>query len=86
MAKVKTDKKVSERQKYAIVTDANGMQVAVIEPRYKMVPVDFPTHDDLLELCRLRGFGKRGQGAMMRILVKDALAKAQSKLKEKNPQ
>lgn len=70
----------------AVVKDASGGTVAIIEPRYKMVPFDIPTHDNLLELCRLRGFGKRGQGAMMRILVRDALAKARTEIQESKTQ
>lgn len=56
----------------AVVKDAEGVVIAEIsnEPRYRMVPVDQVTHKQLMALCELRGFGQRGQGALVRILIK----------------
>lgn len=61
MAKKKEEKKIAEAQ---------------IEPRYRMIPVDLQTYEDLIQLCVLRGFGRRGnQGLMVKNLVKAELAK-----------
>ena len=49
--------------------------VRVVEKQYKMVPVDLDTHADLMNLCAQRGFGQRGQGAMVRVLVRAELAR-----------
>ena len=37
---------------------------------YKNIPIDLETHDMLMALCDAYEFGKRGQGAMVRKLVK----------------
>lgn len=58
-----------------IVKDAGGETVVTISPRYKNVPIDFETHQGLMRLCVNRGFGQRGQGAMVRMLVKAELAR-----------
>lgn len=42
------------------------------EYQYKMVPVDLETHEMLMALCDAYELGKRGQGAMIRKLVKPA--------------
>ena len=78
MAKVKAKKKVYE----PVVEQVSG-NVAIIrmvEKQYKMVPVDMDTHADLMELCAMRGLGRRGQGAMVRILVKAEKEKIQSEV------
>lgn len=69
----KTNKKVPT----VIVKDADGGTVATLSPRYKNVPVDYETHQALMRLCVDRGFGQRGQGAMVRVLVKAELARTQ---------
>lgn len=84
MAKVKAKKKVLEPV-VEQVTGADGEEktmIRMVEKRYQMVPVDLETHSDLMELCVMRGFGKRGQGAMVRILVKDALTKTRAELEK----
>jgi hypothetical protein len=53
----------------------NVTVVRVVEKQYKMVPVDLEAHADLMSLCAMRGFGQRGQGAMVKKLVKDELAR-----------
>ena len=42
---------------------------------YKNIPVDIETHSGVELLCEFYEFGKRGKGAMVRKLVKDALKK-----------
>lgn len=70
MKKLKTLVKV-EPVLQSIEKNADGeTMVAVNKPRYKNVPVDMPTHDQLMALCEARGFGQRGQGAYVRILIK----------------
>jgi len=70
MKKLKTLVKV-EPVLESIEKSADGeTMVAVNKPRYKNVPVDMPTHDQLMALCEARGFGQRGQGAYVRILIK----------------
>lgn len=51
-------------------TKTEGLTVVVETQRYKTVPVDLETHERLMALCEVHGFGKRGQGAMVRKLVK----------------
>jgi hypothetical protein len=41
-------------------------------PRYRAVPLDQLTHKKLMALCEARGFGQRGQGALVRILINKA--------------
>lgn len=84
MAKSKTKKKVYEPV-FEQITNKDGetqAMVRMVEKRYYMLPVDFGTRDELLELCALRGMGQRGQGAMVRILVKEALAKTKADLEK----
>lgn len=73
MKKLKTIEK-AESVLESIAKNADGetrvAMVAVNKPRYKNVPVDMPTHDQLMALCEARGFGQRGQGAYVRILIK----------------
>lgn len=38
--------------------------------QYRMVPLDPETHGMLMELCQAYEMGKRGQGAMVKKLVK----------------
>jgi hypothetical protein len=52
--------------------ETNVKMVMVQEPRYRNIPVDMMTHKMLMALCEKRGFGQRGQGAMVRILIKSA--------------
>lgn len=49
----------------------NVTMVMVHEPRYRNVPVDMLTHKQLMALCEAHGFGQRGQGAYVRILIKN---------------
>ena len=42
---------------------------------YKMIPVDEETKKDVVFLAKRFGFGERGQGAMVRMLVKEKLQK-----------
>ncbi len=56
--------------------------VMVKEPRYRMVPVDLVTHKQLMALCELRGFGQRGQGALVRSLIKKEYKAEKGKLKK----
>lgn len=82
MAKGKAKKKVYEPV-VEQVTNQDGEAQAVIrmvEKRYYMLPLDLITRSELLELCALRGLGQRGQGAMVRILVRDALTKTKAEL------
>lgn len=46
--------------------------VMVNEPRYRNVPVDMITHRQLMALCEKKGFGQRGQGALVRVLIKQS--------------
>ena len=39
------------------------------DKKYKMVPLDEPTHERLLTLCAAYGMGKRSQGAFVRKLI-----------------
>lgn len=82
MAKVKAKNKVYEPVVVQVTGDSGETQalIQMVEKRYKMVPVDLETHGDLKELCVLRGLGTRAQGAMVRILVKDALVKTKAEL------
>ena len=50
--------------------EVNVTMAMVREPRYRNVPVDMITHKQLMDLCEARGFGQRGQGAYVRILIK----------------
>ena len=72
MAKEKV-KKIRKAQPRAVVTDASGQMVAEITPKYKMLPVDFETYEDVLRLCELRGLNKRSQGVVVKSCVKAAL-------------
>lgn len=49
----------------------------VHEPRYRNVPLDMITHKQLMALCEVRGFGQRGQGSYVRILIKKDFEAAQ---------
>jgi hypothetical protein len=54
--------------------DAEGKTESVVmqmvqEPRYRNVPLDMRTHQRLMKLCAKKGFGARGQGAYVRILI-----------------
>lgn len=74
----KKNNKAYEVQPEVVVKDANHETVARIHPveqRYKTVPVDLETYNGIMQLCAMRGFGQRGQGALVRILVKSELAK-----------
>ncbi len=42
---------------------------------YKNIPVDLETHEMLIALCEAFEFGKRGQGAMVKKLVKAEYSK-----------
>jgi hypothetical protein len=42
---------------------------------YVKIPVDPETAKDVIALAEIMGLGKRGQGAVVRILVKEKLAK-----------
>lgn len=42
---------------------------------YKMIPVDEATKKNLIALATRLGFGERGQGAVVRILVNEKLLK-----------
>jgi hypothetical protein len=53
-------------------------------PRYKMIPVDQQTHERLMALCNVYGFGQRGQGAMVRKLVNSEFEKIPSTLPTSN--
>lgn len=55
------------------------------EPRYKNIPVDMQTYKDLLRLCEARGFGKRAQGTMVRLLINKELKKLPSDDTDKLP-
>jgi hypothetical protein len=72
MAKIKKAK--IEPMIESVEENANGETdvtlVMVHEPRYRNVPVDALTHKQLMALCEARGFGQRGQGAYVRILIK----------------
>ena len=48
---------------------ATVKMVMVHEPRYRNIPIDAITHKRLMALCEKRGFGQRGQGALVRILI-----------------
>jgi len=52
--------------------------------RYKMIPVDQQTHERLMALCNVYGFGQRGQGAMVRKLVNSEFEKIPSSLPTSN--
>lgn len=52
--------------------EVNVKMVMVHEPRYRNVPVDAMTHKRLMALCERRGFGQRGQGALVRILINNS--------------
>jgi len=67
-----------------IVKDANGETVATIEmkPRYKTIPVDLQTYNNIMRLCAARGFGQRAQGTMVRILVNNELTKLKMQIDE----
>lgn len=74
MAKVKAKQVNVEPMIESVEKKTNGSTVVkmvmVKEPRYRMIPVDQITHKQLMALCELRGFGQRGQGALVRILIK----------------
>lgn len=79
MAKV--NRKVRIAPVITSVKDAQGETVSEIikmehEPRYKMIPVDNATHRDFLLLCEAHGFGRRGQGAYVRVVVRKELEAA----------
>lgn len=75
MAKEKKESKI-EPMAENVEKDVQGNiakdVVMVAEPRYRMVPVDQITHKRLMKLCAARGFGQRGQGALVRILINNA--------------
>jgi hypothetical protein len=52
--------------------------------RYRMVPVDVPTYKRLRLLCEARGFGQRGQGALVRILVNKAFEDFENEVANEN--
>jgi len=56
----------------AKIEDKEKLQIVEEVRQYKTVPLDVETHEQLLALCEHFGFGKRGQGAMVRKLVKPA--------------
>jgi len=62
------------KKQTVIVKDATGDVVAEVasEQRYRNIPVDRITHKKLMELCDVRGFGQRGQGALVRILINNS--------------
>lgn len=69
----KREKKPKKLEPMIEKVDGNtAVMVMVEEPRYRMVPVDQMTHKRLMKLCESRGFGQRGQGAMVRILINSA--------------
>lgn len=77
----------SKKKVYEPVVQQVSSNVAVVrmvEKQYKMVPVDLETHADLMDLCAMRGLGKRGQGAMVRILVRKEKEIIQAQLSEPN--
>ena len=73
MAKVKARK--SEKSKPVVIVDASGAKVTEISPRYKMIPVDFETYQDVMHLCEVRGLNRRSQGALVKSLVKAELGR-----------
>lgn len=44
-------------------------------PKYNNIPVDTATKKSLIVLSKRFGFGERGQGAMIRLLVNEKLQK-----------
>ena len=54
----------------AKANNSKKAKIVMVAQRYKMIPVDMQTYEQLLTLCETQGFGRRGQGAMVRKLVK----------------
>jgi len=50
----------------AKIEDKEKLQIVEEVRQYKTVPLDVETHEQLLALCEHFGFGKRGQGAMVK--------------------
>lgn len=67
---------VLESGEKRIGEQVNINMVAAQEPRYRMVPLDMITHSQLMALCDARGFGQRGQGAYVRVLIKKEFEEA----------
>lgn len=60
----------------AVIKDASGDIVTEVEKGlYVTIPVDPQTKENLIRLCIAKGGSKRSQGAMVRMLVNDAMAK-----------
>lgn len=66
---VKVEPMIVDVTKNAAGQTASVVMQMVPEPRYRNVPLDMRTHQRLMKLCEKKGFGARGQGAYVRILV-----------------
>jgi hypothetical protein len=67
---------MAKEEKKLIVKDASGVTVAeIVKGRHTMIPVEPQVKADLIRLCIANGGGVRSQGAMVKRLVNEALAK-----------